>query len=436
MESTRCNHCRINVTSIFITALLSALCNGSISAQELKRALFLGNSYTAYNNLPQLTADVALSAGDTLEVASSTPGGYTFEGHLGNAASMDLVTQGNWDFVILHQQSQMPAFPISQVEVETFPFATQLNDSILANNPCAETVFYMTWGRENGDQQNCANWPPVCTYEGMDDLLRERYMMMAEMNEGIVSPVSVVWRYLRANHPDIDLFSSDGSHPSPTGSYVAAVCFYSALFRKSPLNALFDYTIDNGHESIIRQTVHDLVYNNLSEWYIGDWDPVAQLTLVEQNNSPYAIVQSSQYADEIYYSIDNLELQPWSEDSLFIAPLEPGDHIVELYAERCGVWDTTSVYFNLVVNAITSVDELELSVFPNPASNHLSVQLPDNWNDVTLDVFTAQGKWIMSTQNAGRNQVTIDCLNFPKGSYTIVMKQGNQKASGTFIVVK
>jgi hypothetical protein len=349
---------------------------------------------------------------------------------------MDLVNQGNWDFVVLQQQSQMPAFPISQVEVETFPFATQLNDSILANNPCAETVFYMTWGRENGDQQNCANWPPVCTYEGMDDLLRERYMMMAEMNEGIVSPVSVVWRYLRANHPDIDLFSSDGSHPSPTGSYVAAVCFYSALFRKSPLNALFDYTIDNGHESIIRQTVHDLVYNNLSEWYIGDWDPVAQLTLVEQNNSPYAIVQSSEYADEIYYSIDNLELQPWSEDSLFIGPLEPGDHIVELYAGRCGVWDTTSVYFNLVVNEITSVDELELSVFPNPASNQVRVELPDHWNDVTLDVFTAQGKWIMSTQNAGRNQVTIDCLNFPKGSYTIVMKQGNQMASGTFIVVK
>ena len=436
MEST--NHFKRGISKsilLFVLVIGSAF-HSACKAQSLKRALFLGNSYTAYNNLPQLTADVALSAGDTLEVASSTPGGYTFEGHLGNAASMDLVNQGNWDFVVLQQQSQMPAFPISQVEVETFPFATQLNDSILANNPCAETVFYMTWGRENGDQQNCANWPPVCTYEGMDDLLRERYMMMAEMNEGIVSPVSVVWRYLRANHPDINLFSSDGSHPSPTGSYVAAVCFYTSLFRKSPLNALYDYTIDNGHEAIIRQAVHDLVYNNFSEWYIGDWDPIAQLTLVEQNNSPYAIVQSSEYADEIYYSIDNLELQPWSEDSLFIGPLEAGDHIVELYAGRCGVWDTTSVYFNLVANAITSVDELELSVFPNPASNQVSVELPDHWNDVTLDVFTAQGKWIMSTQNAGRNQVSIDCTNFPKGSYTIVMKQGNQKASGTFIVVK
>jgi hypothetical protein len=436
MEST--NHFKRGISKsllLFVLVVGSAF-HSACKAQSLKRALFLGNSYTAYNNLPQLTADVALSAGDTLEVASSTPGGYTFEGHLGNAASMDLLNQGNWDFVILQQQSQMPAFPISQVEVETFPFATQLNDSILANNPCAETVFYMTWGRENGDQQNCANWPPVCTYEGMDDLLRERYMMMAEMNEGIVSPVSVVWRYLRANHPDINLFSSDGSHPSPTGSYVAAVCFYSALFRKSPLNALFDYTIDNAHESIIRQTVHDLVYNNLSEWYIGYWDPVAQLTLVEQNNSPYAIVQSSEYADEIYYSIDNLELQPWSEDSLFMGPLEPGDHIVELYAGSCGVWDTTSVYFDLVVNAIASIVELELSVFPNPASNQVRIELPNNWNDVTLDVFTTQGKWMMSTQNAGRNQVSIDCTKFPKGSYTIVMKQGNQKASGTFIVVK
>ena len=161
MESTNHRNRRINRSLLALILLTSAAFHSMCSAQSLKRALFLGNSYTTYNNLPQLTADVALSAGDTLEVASSTPGGYTFEGHLGNAASMDLVTQGNWDFVVLQQQSQMPAFPISQVEVETFPFATQLNDSILAHNPCAETVFYMTWGRENGDQQNCANWPPV-----------------------------------------------------------------------------------------------------------------------------------------------------------------------------------------------------------------------------------------------------------------------------------
>jgi hypothetical protein len=46
------------------------------------RVLFIGNSYTAVNNLPQLTADCALSigvAGMPLEVASSTPVRHAIE---------------------------------------------------------------------------------------------------------------------------------------------------------------------------------------------------------------------------------------------------------------------------------------------------------------------------------------------------------------------
>jgi hypothetical protein len=30
----------------------------------------------------------------------------------------------------------------------------------------------MTWGRENGDAQNCEFVPWVCTYEGMADAIR------------------------------------------------------------------------------------------------------------------------------------------------------------------------------------------------------------------------------------------------------------------------
>ena len=419
----------------FILTACTAL-HSTCEAQSLKRALFLGNSYTAYNNLPQLTADVALSAGDTLDVASSTPGGYTFEGHLGNSSSMNLVNQGNWDFVVLQQQSQMPAFPISQVEVETFPFASQLNDSILAHSPCAETVFYMTWGRENGDQQNCANWPPVCTYEGMDDLLRERYMMMAEMNEGIVSPVSVVWRYLRENHPDIDLFSSDGSHPSPTGSYVAAVCFYTSLFRKSPLNALYDYTIDNGHEAIIRQAVHDLVFNNFSEWYIGDWDPIAQLTLIEQNNSPYAVVQSSLYADEIYYSLDGLEPQPWNQDSLLLNQIAPGNHIIELIAGNCGLWDTTTISFEMVVNSILPMKENDLSIYPNPANNQVWVEIPMEYQEVDIHIYDSRGKLIRTAQNFGKKQVSFDCSEISEGSYQVVVSEEQRRVVGSFLIVR
>ena len=44
-------------------------------------ALFLGNSYTFYNNMPTMASDIADSMGDTLNVQSNTPGGWRFLNH-------------------------------------------------------------------------------------------------------------------------------------------------------------------------------------------------------------------------------------------------------------------------------------------------------------------------------------------------------------------
>ena len=97
------------------------------------------------------------------------------QSHSTNNNTIQLISNGNWDYVVLQEQSQFPSFPLWQVEQDVFPYASELNQLIKENNICAETVFFMTWGREEGDQSNCLNWPPVCTYEGMDDLIRERY---------------------------------------------------------------------------------------------------------------------------------------------------------------------------------------------------------------------------------------------------------------------
>jgi hypothetical protein len=423
MESTHQFIRRIKTTVIIFAIGIGICFTNESLAQLTKHALFLGNSYTYYNDLPGLTANIALSAGDTLIAFSSTPGGYTLANHLNNMTSMSYVSAGQWDFVVLQEQSQMPAFPISQVEVETFPFATQLNDSILAHSPCAETVFYMTWGRENGDQQNCANWPPVCTYEGMDDLLHERYMMMAEMNQGVVSPVGAVWRYLRENHPDIDLFSSDGSHPSTAGSYAAALCFYTAFFRKSPLETSFDFTTDNAEEATLRQVVHDLVFLQLSQWYIGAWDPVAAASISLQGINAHAILNESSFADEVYYSIDNAEAQPWTQDSLLVDALNEGAHTVEIFAGKCGVWDTTEIIFDIVSDIPILQNKSDLWVYPNPASDVLQINLPATIQHAQLSLIDSKGVTIELTTTQNGEITSIDCSILPRGLYLLRITQ-------------
>ncbi len=240
------------------------------------RVLFIGNSYTAVNNLPQLTADCALSigfAGMPLEVASSTPGGTTFQMHTTNATSQNLINQGNWDYVVLQEQSQLPSFPDGQVAAECFPFATQLNNQILAVDSCTETVFYMTWGRQNGDASNCASWPPVCTYEGMDSLLNLRYRQMAIDNQAILSPVGALWKYIRTNYPEINLYAADGSHPSLEGTYAAACSMVSVIFRTDPTLITYSTTLDPVVAEKIRLAAQAVVFNNFAEWHVGEYDP-------------------------------------------------------------------------------------------------------------------------------------------------------------------
>ena len=248
------------------TISLFLLCATLLMAQgERKRVLFIGNSYTEVNNLPDLVQRVAESAGDVLEYQSNTPGGCTFQQHCTNR-SMDLIRQGGWDVVVLQEQSQLPSFPQSQVEVEVFPYAQRLVDSVYTHNPDGEPMFYMTWGRKYGDQQNAPYFPVLGSYEGMDSMLYERYLYMAREYDASLCPVGRVWRYLRTNSPRIELYQPDESHPSLAGSYAAACAFYTMLFQRSPLTISYCPEIDEADAATIREAVQHVVFDTLSFW--------------------------------------------------------------------------------------------------------------------------------------------------------------------------
>ena len=237
--------------------LIAPPCSGQIT----KKVLFLGNSYTYVNNLPQLISDLAMNTGDTLVFDSNTPGGYTLEQHFRDSNSVNKIKAGGWDYVVLQEQSQLPALPdYSGAE------ANELCALINAYNPCARALFYMTWGRKNGDASNCIAWPPVCTYQGMDSLLYQSYMEMASGNHAEVAPVGAVWKYIRQNFPAIELYQPDESHPGAAGSYAAACCFYSALFKKDPTLINNNFTLNASDAATIRNAAKTIVFDSLPAW--------------------------------------------------------------------------------------------------------------------------------------------------------------------------
>lgn len=322
---------------LFVLAFL----NHSVAQQhKTLKVLFLGNSYTYVNNLPQLIKDIALANGDTLLFDSNCPGGHTFNNHFNNATSLSKINAQAWDCVILQAQSQEPSFSPGQVAAQTLPYAIKLDSTIKHNNSCSETVFYETWGRKNGDASNCGSYPPICTYIGMQDRLRASYKLFADTTESVMAPAGEAWRKSIAQNPTLELYQSDQSHPSLEGSYLTACVFYETLFHKSVLSNTYTAGVSSINVNFLQQIAHDVVNDSLLTWNIGKYNPcsITSLNQVSSNNNitlypnpaQNVLHTNTNYSFKIYDVLGNLCLSGDKSNTINVESLKSGVYFIEL----------------------------------------------------------------------------------------------------------
>lgn len=119
--------------------ILAALLLPTALRAQQTSVLFIGNSYTYVNDLPNTLRQLALSLGDTVTVASSAPGGYTLFQHSTYQPTLDAIAAQPWDYVVLQEQSQLGALPLDATNTEIG--ATQLVEAIcICRRVCASTA--------------------------------------------------------------------------------------------------------------------------------------------------------------------------------------------------------------------------------------------------------------------------------------------------------
>lgn len=412
------------------TSILISLC--IFAHGQTKRVLFLGNSLTYVNDLPEIIYEIANSLGDTLDYDSYTPGGYTFQEHSTNNTSLNKIMEGNWDFVVL-QGSQLLSFPINQVEVEVFPYAHYLDSVINVYNTCGETMFYMTWGNKNGDASNCAIWPSVCTYEGMDDLIKERYRMMADSYKAVISPVGAVWRYIREHYPSIELYVEDEIHPSKAGSYAAACCFYTAIFRNDPSLIPYDYTLSPEVAGQIKTAVKRVMYDSLLSWHIGEYDLHSDFSYSQL--SGYTIQFTSQSQNEIGQIWDFGALIDTTANPSFTFP---GSGTYPVRLTSFNLCDTIVSNQEISVsNILTSIEGIDIPskpiIYPNPAIDKVIINLKSTIG-VSINIYGLFGGKIITIDDL--SSIEIDISSLKNGLYFIEILNGKETVTKKLVIQK
>lgn len=243
---------------VFIAALTFVF---SLNAQDLK-ILFVGNSYTFTNDLPNLLTELAKTNDKRISYKDMTIGGARFMTHCKNAQLIEEIKSGRYDIMVLQGQSQEVAFPYEQFMEEVYPYAHQLDSLFKEYNPQARVIYFMTWGYRYGDQANCPFYSPFCSYETMSQELCKNYSLMASDFQSEVSPIGRAWLYLyEKDSLSFDLHSSDYSHPNLKGSYFSACVLYTTVFKTAVMSGFYSSLTDAEAVSF-QQTANELFLNN------------------------------------------------------------------------------------------------------------------------------------------------------------------------------
>ena len=284
----------------------------SVNAQQVlkypKRILLIGNSYTLNNVMPKIFQDLIDKTGDSALVQSAAIGGYYLKNHSIDEKTLNIIKQGNWDYVIIQEQSQLPTLSDDIVKLESYPYISKLVDTIRQYNKCALVGFFMTWGRKYGDTANCRNYPELCTYDGMDNALRRRYLEYSEVFKGFVVPVGLVWYYIRNFYPTIELYHPDNSHPSLIGSIVVAYSMYSAIFRKSPLNIVNYSKINFELNTDIKSSVNYVIFDKIDWWYFNVDIVEADYLITINDSNSVTFKNSSKNSDFFMWNFNKVKL--------------------------------------------------------------------------------------------------------------------------------
>lgn len=266
--------------SIFLVLLLCSI----VAQATTRRVLFIGNSYTYTNNMPLMLQNIAAAMGDTLVYDESDPGGYTLQQHTVYAPTITKIFSQQWDLVVIQEQSELPAFPLSQVITDVYPYATRLDSMVHANDTCTQTMFMMTWGHANGDPPNCAAVPEICTYDGMQQHLRESYMQMALDNHAIVAPVGMAYKIMMDSTYSPWLYSADSSHPVVPGSYIEACVLYGSIFHRPALNCSYLSGLAAADAHLLQRVADKVVFDSLALWQGTGHYPSAYFTATLTGN--------------------------------------------------------------------------------------------------------------------------------------------------------
>jgi len=212
--------------SLLSLLILMACCSGAPSdrpASTHMNILFVGNSLTYSNNLPQLIQELGKHDGVKITFTSLLTGGYSLEDHWNEGKLQAQLEQHRYDYLVAQQGPS--ALPESQILLQKY--VSKIAEACKSRG--TRLALYMVWPSKDRAFDH--------------DNVIHAYQEAAAQTGSVICPAGKAWKLAWSYDSTLPLYSSDNFHPGVMGSLLAALTIYGKLQEKKDFGYLKTKTV-------------------------------------------------------------------------------------------------------------------------------------------------------------------------------------------------
>lgn len=194
--------------------------------------LFIGNSYTYVNDLPGTFERLARAAGRNFATERLAWPNASLMEHLADPRTAQALRARRWSVVVLQEKSTIPGDDALRRRYMV-PAARALAAEV--RRAGAVPMLFLTWGHLGGEPAAA-----LYGYPQMQAAVDRGYRAESRELDAPVAPVGEAWWADFRSRSRHQLWLSDGSHPTPAGTYLAACVFFATVFGDTPVGIRYD----------------------------------------------------------------------------------------------------------------------------------------------------------------------------------------------------
>ncbi len=397
-------------------------------AADTTKVLFIGNSFTATFDVPQLVKGFADAAGLPIVIASHMPGGISVAdvsqgtmAHMNNPLVFDLIRSNNWDYVVLQDNQGRfvdggGIFP-NPAQSPVIAGHIKIRDSMRANNACSRMLLFSGWAWKSG-------YPGLGDGKKLITNIYENYQVLNTSAQEIISPIGAAWLRAITQVPSIDLWGPDEAHQSMEGSYITAAVIFTNIFRMNTENVLFNNGMDTAIARKLRRVAYETVSDSIKTTKLSSFIP----TLTYIGSMLTAPIGFTKYQ----WFKNNTLLATTTTNTYTITP-GSSDCYQVMVTNNTGCTQRSA----LVCKPTTGINNIygqeQITISPNPANDYIIVNNINNNQPFSYTIASLSASVVMKgTIDSCNTPINIGALT--AGTYYISINTTNEIKHVRFII--